>query len=254
METNKRKIAIIGGSEGQLSLVLKAKEMGFYTIVFSWPQGVVCDKYADKYYPVSIFEFEKIAEICRHEGVEAITSNRADTAALAVCKIAEILNLPSAHSDVIESVLDKGKLRELTKDVPGLSIPWTYTIELSNLDYIDQIDTPKEYPCIVKPCTASGKIGVSYCNTIDEYFDAIKNAAKKSSHILVEQFIKGFEISVETISFGGKHYVLQITDKENTGAPHFVEISQHQPANLNKERSDKMFSSDDKRYFKYCKI
>ena len=49
---------------------------------------------------------------------------------------------------------------------------------------------------------------------------------------IVEEFITGREISVESISYQGKHYILQITDKVTTGAPYFVELEHHQPSSL----------------------
>ena len=53
--------------------------------------------------------------------------------------------------------------------------------------------------------------------------------------LIIEEFIDGREVSVETISWEGKHYVLQITDKVTTGAPYFVELEHHQPTSLSTE-------------------
>jgi biotin carboxylase len=129
-------------------------------------------------------------------------------------------------------VLDKSEVRNLTKNVAGLSQPKYLTIDLNNQGKSTDEFNDIAFPCIVKPCTASGKIGVSLCCNASEFVKALDYAALKSTHILVEQFIQGVEVSVETISHAGKHYVVQITDKENTGAPHFVEIAQHEPSQL----------------------
>jgi biotin carboxylase len=220
--------------------VKKAKEMGLYTIVFSWPKGTVCDKYADEYYPISVVEHEKIAEVCRREHVDAVTSLRSDVVALATAKVAEKLNLPGTSSKVVEHVLDKAYVRQWTKDLEGLSTPWIYTLDVSGYDDLTNIERPLGYPCVVKPNTSCGKKGVSFCKTPEEYFEAVRYAATEDNCILVEQYIGGSEISVETISYGGKHYVLQITDKDNTGAPHFVELGQHEPANISEETRRKV--------------
>ena len=53
-----------------------------------------------------------------------------------------------------------------------------------------------------------------------------------SKEVIVEEFVEGREVSVEAISFEGKHRILQITDKVTTGAPHFVELEHHQPSTL----------------------
>jgi biotin carboxylase len=49
---------------------------------------------------------------------------------------------------------------------------------------------------------------------------------------LIEEFIEGREISVESITWNGVHHILAMTDKVTTGAPYFVETEQHQPSTL----------------------
>ena len=44
---SKSKIAIIGASELQLPLVLKAKEKGYETHVFAWEEGAIAKAEAD---------------------------------------------------------------------------------------------------------------------------------------------------------------------------------------------------------------
>jgi hypothetical protein len=51
----------------------------------------------------------------------------------------------------------------------------------------------------------------------------------------VEEFVDGREFSVEALSHNGKHYILQITDKVTSGAPHFIEMQHHQPAAISQE-------------------
>ena len=56
------KIVIIGASDFQNPLILKAKEKGYETHVFAWQDGSVGEHTADYFYPVSITEKEKILE------------------------------------------------------------------------------------------------------------------------------------------------------------------------------------------------
>jgi biotin carboxylase len=50
--------------------------------------------------------------------------------------------------------------------------------------------------------------------------------------VLVEQFIEGPEVSVETLSFRGGHHVIAITDKRTSGDPHWVETGHVEPSRL----------------------
>jgi biotin carboxylase len=51
--------------------------------------------------------------------------------------------------------------------------------------------------------------------------------------VLVEEYLAGGkEYSIECLSFAGTHQVIQYTEKESSGPPHFVETAHHQPADL----------------------
>ena len=58
--------------------------------------------------------------------------------------------------------------------------------------------------------------------------------------MIIEQFIEGRELSVESISWQGRHYILQFTDKETTGAPHYIEKAHHQPAELSASQKESL--------------
>ena len=61
----KEKVVIIGASDFQNPLILKAKEQGYETHVFAWKNNEVGEKTADYFYDISINEKEKILEICK---------------------------------------------------------------------------------------------------------------------------------------------------------------------------------------------
>lgn len=64
-----QKIAIIGASFGQKELCVKAKELGLYTICFAWEKGALCKEFVDKFYPISILEKDRVANICKKNHV-----------------------------------------------------------------------------------------------------------------------------------------------------------------------------------------
>ena len=217
-------IAIIGASTGQYKLFIKAKELGLRTIAFAWEKGAVCKDLADKFYPISIFEIEEILEICKKEKVNGIVSNCSDATAEVASILTSKLGLHGIPIDSFHIMKDKSLMRSLLSDVSELSSIWSYVFNG---------DTPSSYPCIVKPCTGASKKGVSFVKSADDFMKAISYAKDSTDGpLLVEEFIEGKEVSVESISYEGQHYVVQVTDKESTGAPHFVEIGHHQPSLL----------------------
>ena len=58
----KQKVVIIGASDFQNPLILKAKEHGYETHVFAWKNNEIGEKTADYFYDISINEKEKILE------------------------------------------------------------------------------------------------------------------------------------------------------------------------------------------------
>lgn len=226
------KLAIIGAALGQLPVCLKAKELGIETHCFAWPEGAVCKDVVDFFYPISILEKDAIVESCKNLGVDGVVSNASERTAEIVAYVSEKLNLNGTPFGVLEKLHDKFYVRQLSERVNGLSKPHFY--KYAGLDQ-------GIYPCVVKPCEGSSKAGVSFVNNAKEFADAIQYAQNSANgDIIVEEFIKGKELSVESISYKGFHQVIQITDKDSSDAPHFVELGHHQPAAISEEIREKI--------------
>lgn len=226
------KLAIIGASPGQIYLCKKAKEKGIETISIAWEKGAVCKDLVDRFYPISITEFDEILKVCREEKIDGVVSNASDKTSEQVAYVAEAMGLHCTKRSVIQATRDKFVTREISQHVDGLTPIRFYNYEGGPSQFL---------PCVVKPVPGAGKRGVSFVNTETEFADAIRYAeAEPHTAILVEEYIYGREVSVESISFEGKHYVIQITDKDTTGAPHFLELAHHQPSTLSNEVQDKI--------------
>ena len=222
----KKKIAILGASEPHLPLYLKAKEMGLEIYCFAWSEGAFCKDYSDYYYDISILEKEKITEICQIEKIDGIVANALDYAVPTVSYVSEKLNLNGISYQAALKATNKHLMRDAVKEANACLQP-IYHIYNKNIKI-------KQFPVIVKPSDSSASNGVTKVNKEEDFIFAIERAlfASKNKEILIEEFIDGREISVESISYHGKHYTLTITDKETTGEPYFVETAHHQPSDL----------------------
>lgn len=229
---SKMKIAIIGASSGQLPICLKAKEMGLEVHCFAWSEGAVCREVVDYFHPVSIVEKDEIVRICGELNINGVVSNASELTAEIVAYVSEKLGLNGTPYSVLEQLHDKYFVRQLSERVVGLSKIRFYEYEGNDLNI---------YPCVVKPCEGSAKSGVSFVNNKEEFEKAIKYAKESTDgKIIIEEFITGKELSIESISFKGKHQVIQITDKDSSSAPHFVELGHHQPADISNSLKQKI--------------
>lgn len=73
------------------------------------------------------------------------------------------------------------------------------TEESFNEDQLVAISRNHLYPMIVKPANATGSLGVSLAHTFPELKQAIKETFVHSPRVLVEEFIKGDEVSCGVI-------------------------------------------------------
>lgn len=240
-----KKIAIIGASYLQEPLVRKAKEMGLYTICFAWADGATCAEICDRFYDISIVEKEQILQICEQEHIDGICTIASDVAAPTVAYVANRMGLVGNDYKAALCANNKFLMREaFTRS--GVDCPqymmvtpdtWNTPAVLESLRLL-------AYPLIVKPSDRSGSLGVTKVERPDDLGPAIEKALSVSfkHEAMIEEYIEGREISVEFISYQGRHYPLQITDKVTTEAPHFVELEHHQPADLPAEKFAEIYA------------
>lgn len=232
-------LAVIGASYLQRPLVEKAREMGLRVICFAWADGAVCADIADAFYPISIVERDEILEICRKEKIDGICTIASDVAAPTVAYVAEKLHL---NGNSFDSALRANNKYLMRKAFSEAVIPCPRFTKVHKNEEIDF--TGWSFPLIVKPCDRSGSLGVMKVAHLEELRAQIDASLSLSfsQEAIVEEFIEGREISVEFISYHGRHYPLTITDKVTTGAPHFVELEHHQPAELSKEQFEMVYA------------
>ena len=247
------KIAIIGASYLQRPLVEKAKEMGLRTICFAWPEGAVCKDICDTFYPVSITEKEEILRLCREEQIYGICTIASDVAAPTVAYVAEQMGLTGNSYEASLRAHDKYAMRVALSEA-GVECPkFTCVNGISGLEVSGlgdgngkwQMGNGKwDLPLIVKPTDRSGSLAVTKVEKQEDLLPAVQRALEVSlaHEAMIEEYIEGREISVEMISCRGTHYALQITDKETTGAPHFVELAHRQPSDLPAAMQEHIFA------------
>jgi len=227
-----KKLAIIGASYLQLPLVKKAKEMGIESICFAWEDGAVCKDLCDKFYPISTVDKEAILKVCQEENIDGITTIASDVATLTVNYVAEKMGLVGNPDKYSQTATNKFLMRQCFME-NGVPSP---KFCLTDGEVPMAISTFR-FPVIVKPTDRSGSRGVEKVEKQEDLQEAINRACKESfqQKAVIEEFVEGREISVESISFEGRHYILQITDKVTTEAPFFVELEHHQPSTLPEE-------------------
>ncbi|GAB3885701.1 hypothetical protein GCM10029964_048790 [Kibdelosporangium lantanae] len=154
--------------------------------------------------------------------------------------VTEVGMLPAAHvnerfglggtpSASVRLLTDKWRMRVLLNDI-GLS-PVAATLAAGPADIVEFIGR-HGLPVIVKPAALSASIGVSRVDSLADVTGAwARVRALGLDRVLVEEYLAGPEISVESISFGrGRHHVVAVTAKSTLD--NFVEVGHVVPARL----------------------
>lgn len=230
-------LCIIGANDFQDKLIKKAHDMGYATHVFAWEQGAVGKKSADKFYPISIVEKEKILDICREIKPVGVISIASDLAVVTVNYITNALGLVGNSLESTEVSTNKYKMRKRLKE-KGVPTPG-FTIVSSEED-CEKVNL--EYPLFVKPTDRSGSRGVTKVYNIEEMKKAAGVCISESfeKRAIVEEVIDGEEFSTEFINYNGKHRLLAVTKKFTTGAPHYIETGHMEPASLSNTMKDRI--------------
>ena len=237
MCTSIKKLAVIGASYLQVPLVKKAVDMGIETHCFAWEEGAVCRDVSNYFYPISIIEKDLILEKCREIGIDGVTTIASDTAIVTVNYVASKLGLISNPDEYSVITTNKYLMRKCfaENDIPSPKFALVDDLDSYNIKGF-------KFPLIVKPTDRSGSRGVE--KVLDPVLldSAIDRARRESFEhkAIIEEFVTGQEISVESISYRGIHYILQITDKVTTGSPYFVELEHHQPSMLTPDIQEKV--------------
>lgn len=224
-----KKIMILGGSVLQLPGIIRAKEMGYSTIVVDYDPNAIGFKYADTKLVISTIDVDKVLEAAIEYKPDGIMTLASDLPMRTVAKVAETLNLKAISMETAVKATDKGEMRIALENanvpIPKYEIIKTYDeLKACYLKFGDKF--------ILKPADNSGSRGVILVDNnimLSEAFEYTKKSSRNEK-ILIEEYMEGPEISVETITIEGVTHVLAVTDKLTTGEPYFVEMGHSQPS------------------------
>lgn len=231
-----KKLAILGCSYLQIPLIKKASELGIETHCFAWLDGAVGQDLVDYFYPISVLNKEEILKKCQDIKIDGICSIASDVVVPTWNFVAAQMGLISNPQNSTLYTTNKFEMRQKLSKF-RVSIP--KFLEYPSASFRQGIDEIN-FPLIVKPKDRSGSKGITLVSNPEKIKSAINTAIDESfiNEAIVEEFIEGRELSIESISWEGRHFILAMTDKVTTGSPSFVEIEHHQPAIISKQEHE----------------
>lgn len=229
-----KRLFIIGASVLQIPAIKKAKELDLYVGVVDMNPKASGIEFADRFYEVSTIDIEGIIEAAKDFKPDGVMTIATDMPIRSVAAVAGIFGLQGISMEVAIKATDKLAMIRCfeSNNVPS---PWYYAV--SSVEDFNKLIKKISPPFIMKPSDSSGSRGVILINSPDKAIEGFRysKSVSRSGVVLVEEYMKGPEVSVEIITVGGKSTVLAVTDKLTTGAPFFVEMGHSQPSALSPE-------------------
>ena len=229
------KIMILGASILQLPAIKKAKELGLEVVVVDMnPEAVGFNEDGIIKEVISTIDVPAVVEAAKRNGIDGVMTLASDMPMRSVAAVAKELGLVGITGETALKATNKAEMRKALFEY-GVPVPKFFKV--SNKDEYNEAVKSFNVPFIVKPADNSGSRGIvkienlSDKKSIDEAY-GYSRASSRNGDVVVEEYMNGPEVSVETLTTDGECHVIQITDKMTTGSPHFVETGHSQPTML----------------------
>jgi D-alanine-D-alanine ligase len=92
--------------------------------------------------------------------------------------------------------MDKDVTKRLLRDAEIPTLPWRVARAPDFTYDRDAIEELIGFPCIVKPSRQGSSVGLSVVRSIEELDEAIQQAARFDSEVMIERFVRGRELTV----------------------------------------------------------
>lgn len=212
---------IIAGGSQQCDFIKRVRERGYITHVFDNNPQCEGRKYADYFYHIDISEKEKILELAQKIKPVAIQAVITEIGNVTACWLGEKLGL---RNNTFETALNTTNKSRMKKILSQNGLRTAFSKEVS--DEQDILKAGFSYPFLIKAIDSSASRGLSFVENKTQIKPAIELALRFSRQktVLAEEFIKGREFAVETITDDGKHQIVGITEL-GTEQPPYVMLS-----------------------------
>lgn len=238
-----KKIMILGASILQLPAIEKAREMDLDVVAVDMNPDAIGFQVPGIYKEiVSTIDIPAIVEAAKRHQIDGVMTLATDMPMRSVAAVAKGMGLVGIDAETALKATNKAEMRKALEH-GGVPIPKYFKV--SNRAQYDEAVKTFTVPFIVKPADSSGSRGIYLIKDLSnqEEIDAAYNYSRTHSRVgdvVVEEYMSGPEVSVETLTIDGVCHVIQITDKLTTGAPHFVEMGHSQPTKHPREIAERI--------------
>lgn len=217
------RVLVLGGGSSQLSLIVRCRELGLFTILADRNPEAPGRSCSDAYEQASTFDGEAVLAAARRQKVDAILTAGTDQPVLVAARVAAELGLPSfLDEETALAVTNKGVMKARLRELKLPCANWA----LVGAD-IDEGELQRmKPPYVTKPVDSQGQRGVFRLPNSR----AVKAAAgevisySRERCFLVEEYYPSLEVTVSGWVTQGETTIFTITDRVTQESPPHIGV------------------------------
>lgn len=125
----------------------------------------------------------------------------------------ELIGMPYTTCGILSSALTFNKyVCKLYLNAYGVTSAKAVLVSENNRIKGEEVIKKVGLPCFVKPNESGSSFGVTKVNDVIHLENAINHALTEGSEVIIEEFIKGTEVTCGLVKVNGKEYVFPITE------------------------------------------
>jgi biotin carboxylase len=235
---HKKSILIFGAGLNQLELIREAKKLNLTSVAIDPAIDPPGKAECDFYYQVRSDDYNTTREIATRHKIDGIVTGQMENPLKLMAKLAEEMGYIFHSCQVAAQCRDKWLMKEaFSKN----SVPYAKGILLkSGEESLSELPGNLTFPLIIKPRDSYSSRGVYKTNSMFELERYLYESRSFSSNrdVIIEEFLRGKEYSVESVTHKGVTSVIQYTEKFITPYPNTVEVGHIQPAELDESQKN----------------
>lgn len=224
-----KKILVLGAGYYYRQIIKQLMEAGFYVLAIDKNPGAPGAKYAHEFESIDIVDKVSVLDFAQKKQIDGIMAVN-DFGTRTASFVSQEMGLVGLPYEVVEAANDKGLMRDVWRNA-CLAIP-RYKV-ISSLNELHNTIDEIGFPCVLKPtdCGGSGR-GVCVIRSVED-IEWSFNFAKpyvKNARFILEEYLDGIELTIESISVNGKVHILATSDKVKPDIRTRVATSLNYPA------------------------
>lgn len=207
-----KKAIVLGGTRPHITLIQKLKDRGYYVILLDYLTAPIAKNYADEHIQESTLDKEIVLKIAKEQNADLVISTCIDQANVTAAYVCDQMGLPCPYDyETALNVTDKVKMKDI---LINNNVPTSKYKKIEKASDLDNWDFT--YPIIIKPTDSNSSKGIykiegPISNLDDIIAESISYSRTKEA--IVEEFITGTEIGIDTFVSEGVAKVLMIKER-----------------------------------------